>query len=119
MMEYYTYPDGTRGGDRVLTLITLATPHHGTPAANEYIASYPLVPWFAADVGQAYWLHPGFAYNMEWDCFNGVSIDNHCATGIPSSADYSKIIAYGGQITSLGLIPSQDAKVVPLAGREI
>lgn len=53
MMEYYTYPDGTRGGDRVLTLITLATPHHGTPAANEYIASYPLVPWFAAGVNQA------------------------------------------------------------------
>ena len=112
MMEYYTYPDGTRGGDRVLTLITLATPHHGTPAANEYIASYPLVPWFAAGVHQPYWLHPGFAYNMEWDCFNGVSIDNYCATGIPSSADYSKIIAYGGQITTWGLIPSQDAELV-------
>jgi hypothetical protein len=112
MMEYYTYPDGTRGGDRVLTLITLATPHHGTPAANEYIASYPFVPWFAAGVHQPYWLHPGFAYNMEWDCFNGVSIDNYCATGIPSSADYSKIIAYGGQITSWGVIPSQDAELV-------
>ena len=113
MMEYYTYPDGTRGGDRVLTLITLATPHHGTPAANEYIASYPLVPWFAAAVNQPYWLHPGFAYNMEWDCFNGVSIDNYCATGIPSSADYSKIIAYGGQITTGGLIPSQDSELKP------
>ena len=112
MMEYYTYPDGTRGGDRVLALITLATPHHGTPAANEYIASYPLVPWFAAGVNQAYWLHPGFAYNMEWDCFNGVSIDNYCNPGIPSSADYSKIIAYGGQITSWGAIPSQDAELV-------
>lgn len=26
--------DGKRGGERVLKLITLATPHHGTPAAN-------------------------------------------------------------------------------------
>ena len=112
MMEYYTYPDGTRGGDRVLTLITLATPHHGTPAANEYIASYPFVPWFAAGVHQPYWLHPGFAYNMEWDCFNGVSIDNYCNSGIPSSADYSKIIAYGGQITTWGLIPTQDAELL-------
>lgn len=36
MMEYYTYPDGTRGGDRVSILITLATPHHGSPLANVY-----------------------------------------------------------------------------------
>ncbi len=49
---------------------------------------------------------------MEWDCFNNVSIDKYCATGIPSSADYSKIIAYGGQITTWGLIPSQDAVLV-------
>jgi pimeloyl-ACP methyl ester carboxylesterase len=105
MMEYYTYPDGTRGGDRVLTLITLATPHHGTPAANEYIASYPAIPWFTID---NYWLSPGFAYNMEWDDYDGNMISDPPIPTIPSSQDFSKIVVYGGAITSDSSIPVQD-----------
>src|SRR4029078_11231822 len=35
---------GTKGGDTTLELITLATPHHGTPGANDPATFRDLVP---------------------------------------------------------------------------
>ena len=47
-------------------------------------------------------LYPGFAFGMEWDCFDGVSIDHHCGSSIPSDQDYAKIVAYGAILSPPG-----------------
>ena len=95
MMTYYLFGAGVPGSDKVSMLITLATPHHGTPAANEYLDAYP-------GSGFLVGLHPGFAYNMEWDCYDGRRFSGECGLGIPSSGYYSKIFAYGAQLTPPG-----------------
>jgi hypothetical protein len=113
-MEYYSYADKTRGGDRVLMLITLATPHHGTPLANAFVDTYVTfsinnTPISITPVTWILNLAPGFGYNMEWDGYDGNNIDgDEAISAIPSSQDYSKIIAYGGSVTSDSSIPSQD-----------
>src|SRR5260221_4210431 len=112
-MEYYSYADKTRGGDRVLMLITLATPHHGTPLANAFVDNYVDHYIGSYDFNDVTWiknLAPGFGWNLEWDGYDGNNINcDSPISAIPSSQDYSKIVAYGGAITSDSLIPSQDA----------
>jgi hypothetical protein len=95
MMTYYLFGPGTPGSDKVSMLITLATPHHGTALGNEYMDAYPVAQFFVG-------LYPGFAYNMEWDCYDGRRFSGECGLGIPSSAYYSKIFAYGAQLTPPG-----------------
>jgi uncharacterized repeat protein (TIGR02543 family) len=95
MMTYYLFGHGTSGSDKVSMLITLATPHHGTPLGNEYMDAYPLAGYFIG-------LYPSFAYNMEWDCYDGTRFSGECGVGIPSSAYYSKIVAYGALLTPPG-----------------
>jgi len=73
------------GSDYVSLLITLATPHHGTPAAG---AAGTDAAKFFLD------LAPGITTDMIWDCYDGNSAFG-CSTGISSEADYSKIVAYG------------------------
>jgi sugar lactone lactonase YvrE len=102
-MEYYSYTDKTRGGDRVLMLITLATPHHGTPLGNVFFDNFDeLLASFIFN------LYPGFAYNLKWDGYDGNKINgDQPISAIPSSQDYSKIIAYCGTVPSVNSIPIQ------------
>jgi len=50
---------GKRGGDTTLGLITLATPHRGTPGANDPVTLQPLTPDYLEDlyaaIVKAYW----------------------------------------------------------------
>jgi len=92
MMEYYSFSDGSRGGEKVSLLITLATPHRGTPAANEFY-EFPTDDRWLLNIFDD--MNAGFAYDMAWDCYNGLGYYGFCGPDIPSSADYSKIIAYG------------------------
>lgn len=39
---------------------------------------------------------------MDWDCYDGTSFVGGCGLGIPSSTYYSKIFAYGAQLTPPG-----------------
>ena len=71
MMANYFFADHSKGDSKVSLLITLATPHHGTPAANigyMFAVGYPVV-------GQV--LHyfdnvnVGFLLNLAWDDYDG------------------------------------------------
>jgi pimeloyl-ACP methyl ester carboxylesterase len=91
MMANYFH--GHLGSANVSLLVTLATPHHGTPAANA-----------GGDVAKALiGLYPNIDTDMIWDCYDGNSTFG-CATGIPSAADYSKIVAYGAAYTPVPII---------------
>ena len=109
---------GKRGGDTTLLLITLATPHHGTPAANDAAALRQHMggdDWykFFTKANFTYWLiHAGHlsltsytsrAYNrsdLRWDSYdNAISTDLNGWLSVANrsfSAYNTKTIAYGG-----------------------
>lgn len=109
---------GKRGGDNTLLLITLATPHHGTPAANDADALRKYMrgeDWydFFRTANYVYWLkaaglqsptrYTSRAYNrsdLRWDSYdNAISTDLNAWLGRANSsfgAYTSKTIAYGG-----------------------
>jgi pimeloyl-ACP methyl ester carboxylesterase len=106
------------GGAKTLLLITLATPHHGTPAANDAAALRQYMrgeDWykFFSKANFAYWLlHAGhlsgasytsLAYNrsdLRWDSYDSaISTDINAWVGRANSsfgAYTAKTIAYGG-----------------------
>jgi pimeloyl-ACP methyl ester carboxylesterase len=113
MMQEHSFADGRRGGDRVLHLVTLGTPHHGSPLADASIAA-GLV--YADEFRDAY---AGFVANLTWtnhDLLNASgSVCNPWLAGLNSYAPaggrsfgrcgstsangargyYDRIIAYG------------------------
>lgn len=109
---------GKRGGDNTLLLITLATPHHGTPAANDpavlrqYMGSKDWYDFFNK-ANFTYWLlHAGHlsltSYtsrvhnrsDLRWDSYdNAISTDQNAWLGHANrgfGAYTGKTIAYGG-----------------------
>ncbi len=93
------YFQGQLGSADVSLLVTLATPHHGTPAAN---AGNAFDTYFGV-LGQADSVPSTILADMIWDCYDGNSAHG-CATGILSAADYSKIVAYGAVYTPIPII---------------
>lgn len=95
MMQQYQFTDGDRGGNKIARLITLGTPHHGTPAANNaYMYRLDLFINVYQD----------FLLDLSWD-----SIDNlvywYSNPGLQhlnhyqyAPGYYSKIIAYGAEV---------------------
>jgi pimeloyl-ACP methyl ester carboxylesterase len=68
MMQEYAFRDGTRGGDHVLHLVTLGTPHQGTPLADAGFAiGLPSVPEFASS-------YAGFVADMAWTNYDGLDM---------------------------------------------
>lgn len=102
-MQEYTYPSGQQGGERVLRLITLATPHRGTPAVN-VISPFLFNTRHGQDMrwdeydGQLIIPTPygniDFNDNVWLRCLNGNGIVR-CA-GVEGKQFFEKIIAYGG-----------------------
>ncbi|MBK6751479.1 MAG: hypothetical protein IPG67_16160 [Acidobacteria bacterium] len=111
---------GKKGGDTVSALITLATPHHGTPGANDPGTMKHLVPdKFEAiynGVQQYYWRaekgsvrSPSLPNrsDLRWDNFDGKldistkDVNTDLAASNTAFGPYaSKLIAYGGTAQS-------------------
>ncbi len=111
---------GKKGGDTVLALITLATPHHGTPGANDPGTVKHLVPdKFEAiynGVQQYYWRaekgsvrSPSLPNrsDLRWDNYDeklGISTPDVnkdlAASNLAFGPFASKVIAYGGTAQS-------------------
>lgn len=66
MMQEHVFRDGERGGQKVLHLITLATPHHGTPLAD---AGLTLGIQTASELSDTYL---GFLVDLTWTNFDGL-----------------------------------------------
>ncbi|HWP13793.1 MAG TPA: alpha/beta fold hydrolase [Ramlibacter sp.] len=64
MMQEYAFRDGQRGGQKVLHLITLGTPHHGTPLSD---AAFRLGLDTVNELDNAY---PGFVAETSWTNFD-------------------------------------------------
>ena len=106
-MQEHLLANGEAGGSRVLRLITLGTPHHGTPLAN----AGALFPTFATGVGSE------FIHNLKWDSFDrsiGVNawlrcLNNHAPMDRFDSTSescnqsdgyYGEVVTYGGFSTN-------------------
>ena len=115
MMDNYFFADHSIGAGKVSLLVTLATPHHGTPAAN---VGYMEIAVPLTIVGPI--LHyfdnvnVGFILNLAWDDYDGREFW-FPGPPIPLNEDYSKIIAYGATVTSVTSIPLSlpDAYLAP------
>ena len=100
MVNYFK---GHLGSDSVSLLVTLATPHHGTPAAN---VENNFTTYFGA-VGNPLGVPSTIVADMIWDCYDGNS-NYGCKAGIQSQADYPKIVAYGASYTPQVINPISD-----------
>lgn len=113
MMQEYTFRDGQRGGQKVLHLITLGTPHHGTPLAD---VGFWIGLSTLADLSGTY---TGFLEDLTWTNHDALNMPGgrcnrwlaglnsygsassgsygNCGTvaGNPLPGYYEKIIAYG------------------------
>jgi pimeloyl-ACP methyl ester carboxylesterase len=113
MMQEHSFRDGRRGGQKVLHLITLGTPHHGTQLAD---AAITLGLQSVNELSEGYF---GFVSQMTWTNFDGLDsssarcnpwlaqLNNYApATGAdygrcggvpadPRPGYYDRIIAYG------------------------
>ena len=113
MMQEHVFRDGQRGGQKVLHLITLSTPHHGTQLSD---AAVQLGLQTVSEIGNGY---SGFVAQTTWTNFDGLDmsggqcnpwlaqLNNYApSTGAvygrcgsvpanPLPGYYNKIIAYG------------------------
>jgi pimeloyl-ACP methyl ester carboxylesterase len=119
---------GTTGGDTTVGLVTLATPHHGTPAANdpEALKSHTAFGWGTVMKGGNYaywWLNAGFLSapfldsraanrsDLRWDNYDraipsndlpGDDVNRWLASVNRDFAPYQgKTIAYAGALRPL------------------
>jgi hypothetical protein len=115
MMQEHVFHDGQRGGQKVLHLITLGTPHHGTQLSD---AAIRLGLNLVSELGNGY---SGFVAQTTWTNFDGLDmstgqcnpwlaqLNNYApSTGAaygrcgsvpanPLPGYYDKIIAYGAR----------------------
>jgi pimeloyl-ACP methyl ester carboxylesterase len=116
MMQEYTFADGHRGGERVLHLVSVGTPHQGTPMADAFF-SVGLTSIEEFNAGYA-----GFVADSAWTNFDALNLPSgHCngwlaalnnyapatsaanlgrcgsAPATPLPGFYEKIIAYGAR----------------------
>jgi pimeloyl-ACP methyl ester carboxylesterase len=113
MMQEHVFRDGERGGQKVLHLITLATPHHGTPLAD---AAITLGLSTVNELDEGY---SGFVAQSAWTNFDSLNssslrcnawlagLNSYAPAGAgsygrcapvaanPLPGYYEKIIAYG------------------------
>ncbi|MES2633540.1 MAG: alpha/beta fold hydrolase [Pseudomonadota bacterium] len=68
MMQEQVFSDGQRGGDKVVHLITLATPHHGSPLADVALGLGLQTVTELADT----W--PGFLADLAWTNYDGLNL---------------------------------------------
>lgn len=115
MMQEHTFADGRRGGERVLHLVTLGTPHHGSPMAD---VAFALGLQYSEEFRDAYL---GFIAGLAWTNFDGQNMTSgvcnpwlaalnnyapstYAAFGVcgvvppnPQRGFYERIVAYGAR----------------------
>ncbi len=116
MMQEQVFRDGQRGGEKVIHLITLATPHHGSPLAD---AALGLGLQTVTELADAW---PGFLADLAWTNYDGLNMsggkcnewlarlnsytprppvtgNSRCGTAQPSTLPgyYERIVAYGAR----------------------
>lgn len=120
-MQEFRRGSGGRNGDRVLRLITLATPHHGTPLANG--PSRDVKAGFEAFLLHQFVDGGLFGYDIRWDMHNRYDLhwDNYDGyfdfeyKSFPENSLWMewlnsgetferKIVAYGGKVSRLSQI---------------
>ena len=123
MMQEHSFRDGQRGGEKVIHLITLGTPHHGTQIAD---AAMSLGLTTVSELSDIY---AGFLNDLAWTNFDGLDMPggrcnpwlaqlnqyapstgaNHGRCGAvpanPLPGYYERIIAYGAGGLQLPDIP--------------
>ncbi len=75
MMQEYAFRDGRRGGDRVLHLVTLGTPHQGSQLAD---AGFSLGLQLVSEFADAY---SGFVSDMAWTNYDRLDMSSGRCNG--------------------------------------
>jgi pimeloyl-ACP methyl ester carboxylesterase len=99
MMQEHVFSDGQRGGQKVLHLITLGTPHHGTPLADAAIA---LGLHTVSELDEGYF---AFVADTAWTNFDGLNMSGgRCNHWLAQLNNYAP--ATGGNYGRCGAVPA-------------
>jgi hypothetical protein len=99
MMQEHVFRDGQRGGRKVLHLITLGTPHHGTPLAD---AAIMLGLHTVDELDEGY---SGFVAETTWTNFDALNSSSlRCNPWLARLNNYAP--ATGGNYGRCGLVPA-------------
>jgi pimeloyl-ACP methyl ester carboxylesterase len=99
MMQEYAFRDGQRGGQKVLHLITLGTPHHGTPMSD---AAFSSGLYTVSELDEGYF---GFLVDTAWTNFDGLDMSGgRCNHWLAQLNNYAP--ATGGNYGRCGVVPA-------------
>lgn len=99
MMQEYAFRDGQRGGRKVLHLITLGTPHHGTPLSD---AAIVLGRQTVSELEDSWF---GFVADTTWTNFDGLDMSGgRCNPWLAQLNNYAP--ATGGHYGRCGSVPA-------------
>ncbi|HEY0887456.1 MAG TPA: hypothetical protein VGE20_19325 [Ramlibacter sp.] len=97
MMQEHAFLDGQRGGEKVLRLVTLGTPHHGSPLMDTGLA---LGLEKVDELSDAY---PGFLAQLTWTNYDGLDLSGgRCNPWLASLNSYAP--ATGGRHGRCGTV---------------
>lgn len=97
MMQEHTFSDGQRGGQKVLHLITLGAPHHGSPLADA-----ALVFGFQT-LGEITETYPGFLADLAWTNYDALDMaGGRCNPWLAQLNNYAP--ATGGSYGRCGMV---------------
>jgi pimeloyl-ACP methyl ester carboxylesterase len=84
MMQEYAFADGHRGGERVLHLVTVGTPHQGTPMADAFFSlGLTSIPEFDS-------AYSGFIADSAWTNFDALNLaGGHCNAWLAALNNYA------------------------------
>jgi len=100
MMQEQAFRDGQRGGEKVLRLITLGTPHHGSPLMD---AALVLGLSTIAELSDTY---PGFLGQLTWTNYDGLDmLGGRCNPWLARLNNYAP--AAGGRYGRCGSVPAE------------
>ncbi len=97
MMQEHAFRDGQRGGEKVLRLITLGTPHHGSPLMDTGLALG------RSTLGELSNTYPGFLAQLTWTNYDGLDMwGGRCNQWLARLNSYAP--AQGGRFGRCGSI---------------
>jgi pimeloyl-ACP methyl ester carboxylesterase len=118
MMQEHTFADGQRGGEKVLHLITLATPHHGSPLAD---AALNLGFQTVSEIADTW---PGFLADVAWTNHDSLDMSgrrcNSWLAGLNNYAPSQSTTNLGGCGTATATaLPGFYERIVAYGARDL